>query len=167
MDTNIKVQFYIFITSIYAGLLIGLAYDFYRVIRYYFKHKRIAASIGDLLFWVTVAIIFFYIVNKSNWGELRGYIFFGTLLGGIIYFKVLSKILYTLMMKLFKGIIVTIRGFIKILKMPFLKIKRILAPKMKGINRIKRLPKETIKDIRRYKKIISQKKWRNILTFIE
>lgn len=158
MDTSIKIEFYVFITSIYAGLLIGLAYDFYRVIRHYLKHKRIVAGIGDLLFWIVVAIIFFYIINKSNWGELRGYIFFGTFLGCITYFKVLSKILYTLIMKLFKGIIIIVKGFIGTLKMPFLKIKRVMKPKMKGINKIKRVSRETIKDFRRYKKIISQKK---------
>ena len=32
MDATIRVELYIFITSIYAGLLIGLIYDLYRTV---------------------------------------------------------------------------------------------------------------------------------------
>jgi len=158
MDTTIRIQLYIFLTSIYAGLLIGFAFDLYRVMRYFIKPGRIVAGIEDLLFWVVVAIIFFYIINKSNWGELRGFIFFGTFLGGIIYINILGKVLHPLMMKLFKGSIFLIRWIANIVKIPFVKAKKILIPGIKRINRVKRVPKEAIKEMRRYRKIISQKK---------
>lgn len=158
MDTTIRVQFYIFLTSIYAGLLIGFAFDLYRVIRYFIKPKRIIAGIEDLLFWIVVAIVFFYIINKSNWGELRGFIFFGTFLGGIIYIKVLSRVLYPLMMKLFRGVIFSVRWTVNMVKIPFARAKKVLIPGIKRMNRIKRVPQEAIKEIKRYRRIISQKK---------
>lgn len=158
MDTTIRYQFYIFLTSIYAGLLIGLIYDLYRVIRLIFKPGKIIAGIEDLIFWLGLAIIFFYIINKSNWGELRGYIFFGTFMGGIIYLKILSKILHPLMVKIFENIILAIKWTVKIIKAPFIKAKKMVKPRIRRINRIKRVPKEAIKEIRRYRKIISKKK---------
>lgn len=158
MDTTIRIQLYIFLTSIYAGLLIGLIYDLYRVMRYFFKPKKIVAGIEDLLFWLGIAIIFFYIINKSNWGEIRGYIFFGTFIGGIVYLKILSKVLHPLMMKLFKAIIFSFKWIVNIIKVPFIKLRSIVKPGMKRINRIKRVPKEAIREIKRYRKIISQKK---------
>lgn len=158
MDTTIRIQLYIFLTSIYAGLLIGLIYDLYRVLRYFFKPRRLVSGIEDLIFWLGIAIIYFYIMNKSNWGELRGYVFFGTFIGGIIYLKILSKILHPLMMKVIKAIILVIKWTINMIKVPFVKMKKLLKPRIRRVNRIKRVPKEAIKEIRRYRKIISQKK---------
>ncbi|HHV45644.1 MAG TPA: spore cortex biosynthesis protein YabQ [Tissierellia bacterium] len=158
MDTSIRVQFYIFLTSVYAGLLIGLAFDLYRVIRYFIKPKRILSGIEDLLFWIVVAIIFFYIINKSNWGELRGFIFFGTFLGGIIYIKVLSRVLHPLMMKLFNGIMFITGWAINMIKIPFVRARKMLVPGVKRIKRIKRVPVDAIREIRRYRKIILKKK---------
>lgn len=158
MDTNIRLQLYIFLTSIYAGLLIGLVYDLYRSMRYFFKPKKIIAGIEDLVFWLALAIAFFYIMNKSNWAELRGYIFFGTFIGAIIYLKILSKLLYPFMIKVFRAIILGVKWITKMIKLPLIKMKKIVRPRIKGINRIKRIPKEAFKEIRRYRKIISQKK---------
>lgn len=78
MDTTIKIQFYIFLTSIYGGgLIAGLAYDIYRISRLCFKPKKLATLIEDLFFWIGIGIIFFYLLNKNNWAELRFYIFLG------------------------------------------------------------------------------------------
>ncbi|NLX62151.1 MAG: spore cortex biosynthesis protein YabQ [Tissierellia bacterium] len=158
MDATIRVELYIFITSIYAGLLIGLIYDLYRTVRYFSRPKKLVADIGDILFWLIIALVFFYIMNKSNWAELRGYVFFGTFLGTTIYLKILSKVLYPIMLKIFEGIILAIRWIIKIIKLPYIKINKIVQPKMRSLKRVRRIPREAFREIKRYKKLISQKK---------
>lgn len=158
MENTIKVEIYIFLTAIYGGLIAGLVYDIYRVIRYFFKPKKIFTIIEDLLFWIGIATIFVYIINKSSWGQLRGYMFIGFFLGGLIYLKILSKILFPLWVNIFKGIDFIIKGICHIIKLPFKKGKRIISPKIKKINKLKRIPKEAINEIRRYKRIISKKK---------
>ncbi|WP_025642473.1 spore cortex biosynthesis protein YabQ [Schnuerera ultunensis] len=87
METTIKIQLYIFLTSIYGGLISGLAYDIYRVNRLYFKPRKIVTILEDLLFWIGISFIFFYIINKSNWGSMRGYIFIGFFFRRIYLFK--------------------------------------------------------------------------------
>lgn len=158
METTIKIQLYIFLTSIYGGLISGLAYDIYRITRYYFKPKKIVTILEDLLFWIGISFIFFYIINKSNWASLRGYIFIGFFLGGFIYLKLLSKLIFPLWVKLFKGIITIISRIFRTISLPFRKIKNVLSPKIKKINRIRKVPSEAINEIKRYKKIISNKK---------
>ncbi|NLY67036.1 MAG: spore cortex biosynthesis protein YabQ [Tissierellia bacterium] len=158
MDANIRVQLYIFITSIYAGLLIGLIYDLYRVIRYFSRFKKLVTDIGDIFFWLIIALLFFYIMNKSNWAELRGYIFFGTFMGGLIYLKILSKLLYPIMISIFKSIILTLRWLIRIVKFPFIKVNKMIKPKMRRIKKIKAVPWEALREIKRYRKLISKKK---------
>ena len=158
MDTTIKVQFYIFLTSLYGGLIAGLAYDIYRITRHFSKPKKIATTIEDLIFWIGISLIFFYILNKSNWAELRGYIFLGFFAGGYIYLKVLSKIFFPFLIKIFNGLDLLFKGVIKAIVLPFKYINRILAPKIKKTRRIPGIFKEGIKEIKRYKQIISKKK---------
>lgn len=158
MESTIKFQLYIFLTSIYSGMIAGLVYDLYRVTRYYLKPNKIATGIEDLLFWIGEALIFFYIFHKSNWGELRGYIFIGFFLGGVIYIKVLSRVLFNLLLKIINGIIFILKWIFYVVKFPFRKGKSVLLPVLKKINRMKRIPKEAIREIRRRRKIIAKKK---------
>jgi spore cortex biosynthesis protein YabQ len=158
MDTTIRIQFYIFLTSIYGGLIAGLAYDFYKISRYYFKPRKIVTTIEDLFFWVSLALIFFYILNKTNGVELRGYIFLGFFGGVLIYFKVLSKFLSPLITKSFYGIKLLITKASTIIILFFKHIKKMALPKFIKIKKFSRIPKEAIYEIKRYKKIISKKK---------
>lgn len=158
MDATIKIQLYIFLTSVYGGLIAGIAYDIYRLSRYYFKPKKIITIIEDLLFWVSIALIFFYILNKSNWAELRGYIFIGFFLGGIIYLKILSKLLSPLLRKIFNGLRVILKKVANTILSPYKYIKKLLSPKLKRAKKISNIPKDAMREIKRYKSIISKKK---------
>ncbi len=158
MASDIKIEFYIFLNSVYAGLISGIIYDLYRIIRYFFKPKKLATLIEDLLFWLGVGLIFFYIINKSNWGQLRGYIFLGFFIGGLIYLKVLSKVLFPVLLKLFNKIILIVKGILYVFKFPFIKAKKVISPRMGKIRKIKKIPKESINEIIRLTKIISKKK---------
>jgi spore cortex biosynthesis protein YabQ len=158
MITDIKLEFYIFLNSVYAGLVSGIIFDLYRIIRYFYKPKKVVTLIEDLLFWIGIGLIFFYILNKSNWGQLRGYVFIGFFLGGIIYLNILSKALYPIFLRIFRRIGVIIRVTVRILKFPFTKVKKGLSPSMAKMRKIKRIPKEAVREILRLRKIISQKK---------
>lgn len=158
MAADIKVEFYIFLNSFYAGLIAGLIFDLYRLIRYFFKPRKLVTLIEDLLFWIGIGLIFFYIINKSNWGQLRGYIFIGFFLGGLAYLKLLSKVLFPLFVKLFNRLGLILRGIIYILKLPFVKVKKIISPGIRKIRKAKRVPKEAASEIRRLRRIISKKK---------
>ncbi|NLY77899.1 MAG: spore cortex biosynthesis protein YabQ [Tissierellia bacterium] len=158
MDVGIKIEFYIFLNSIYAGLITGIIYDWYRVIRYYFKPKGFATLIEDLLFWIGVGLIFFYIINKSNWGQLRAYIFIGYFLGGLLYLKLLSKVLFPFFIRIFNRLRLVIKGIVYILKFPFVRVRKILSPAAKRIRKAKKVSKEAVGETIRLRRIISKKK---------
>ncbi len=151
MDNSLKVQSYIFLTLVYGGLLVGLVYDLYRVFRYFLKPKKIATIIEDVLFWFIVTIVVFFVLIESTWGELRGYIFVGLFIGVFLYFKFLSKIIYPLLIKLFKLIIST-------LAIPFNQVKKIIKPFTGKIKKTNKLLKEMGRDTKKYISIISRKK---------
>ncbi len=155
MDNTLKLEAYIFLTSIYGGLIGGLVYDIYRVIRYYSRPKKLGTFIEDFLFWLGMALIFFYVLIKSNWGEIRGYIVLGFILGGFVYIKILSKVVYPILIKVCEWILKGINKIVKTIKFPFSYLKNKLSPKAR---KIKRIPLEAVKEIKKYKKIISKKK---------
>lgn len=158
MDITSKIQVYIFATSLYGGLIAGLFYDIYRINRYYFKPKNIATIVEDFIFWIGIALIFFYILNKSNWIELRAYVFIGFFVGGIIYLKILSKIFFPFLIKLLDKITAIIKEMTNFIVLPFKYINKKIGPKIRKLKRSKGIFKEAISEIKRYTSIIFRKK---------
>ncbi|QQY79488.1 spore cortex biosynthesis protein YabQ [Keratinibaculum paraultunense] len=158
MDITIKMQLYIFLTSIYGGLVAGFFYDLYRISRYYFKPKHLITQIEDLLFWIGISLLFFYILNRSNWGEIRGYVFLGFFLGGTLYSKLLSNVFYPLLKGLFNGIRQFFKKTTQWILFPFKHVSKKLSLKLNRLKKLKNIPKETLNQIKKQKNIISNKK---------
>nr|WP_243832530.1 spore cortex biosynthesis protein YabQ [Orenia marismortui] len=76
---------------IIIGLIIGVFFDFYRVLRGNLNLKRIITDIFDLLFCLFTMLIIFLTLIYSNDGLIRIYIFLGVILGQIIYYYFLSN----------------------------------------------------------------------------
>lgn len=164
-----KDQILIFLTTVYGGLIIGFIYDLYRVFRYFIKPKGLATLIEDLLFWILISIIAIGILFYSNWGQLRGYVLLGFILGVLIYSLLLSKIIIKAMIKIIGLLIKSIIYILRYLVLPLKYIKNILVKMRLKINkkvikhkkRIKRilsLPYRIIYDIKKHTKYILFKK---------
>lgn len=117
--------------SILTGILAGLIYDLFRAFRYTRKPRKKLKYIEDLIFWFIVTIIFFVTTVKLSDGILRGFLFIGFFAGGVLYFLIASKYFFLLFSKIFKLIIQLINEIIRIIKMPFVKLK--IKKKIKGI----------------------------------
>lgn len=155
MNDSLMLELHIFLTSIYGGIIVGLVYDLYKSLRYLSKPSKVINYIGDFIFWIIMSYVFFYALIKINWGEIRGYILFGFFLGIIVYRVIFSKYIYPTFIKVATLIKKVIGFFISLIFYPFKYLKR---RSSKTINKIKKIPIEIVKDIKKYKKIISTKK---------
>ncbi len=88
MITN---QAYIFMIFIIIGMLIGILFDFFRILRKSIKTKDFITYIEDVLFCVLTGVILLYSIFTFNSGEIRIYIFIGLLFGCLIYMLSISK----------------------------------------------------------------------------
>ena len=63
MPLELNMQFNIVIYSILAGIITGVLFDIYRVIRG-LNSKKILTIIEDILFWILISIdyIYFFII---------------------------------------------------------------------------------------------------------
>ena len=124
MNTETLNQAYIFVIFILNGLLIGLLFDMFRIMRKSFKTSNLVTYIEDTLFWILTAFIILYSLFFFNNGQFRLYIFIGIFLGITIYMLFLSK--------LFIDFTIKILDFIKRV---FIKLYQIITYPLKIIYR--------------------------------
>lgn len=88
MITN---QAYLFLIFTINGIVIGLLFDTFRVLRKSFKTSDIITYIQDILFWILTGLILLYSIFTFSNGEVRLYMFLAVFLGCLIYMIIFSK----------------------------------------------------------------------------
>ena len=86
-------QAYLFLVFSLTGIVIGILFDFFRILRRSIKTSNIVTYIQDILFWILAGIIVLYSIWYFNNGELRTYVFLGLIIGVLIYMTTLSNII--------------------------------------------------------------------------
>ena len=121
MITN---QAYTFIIFIFVGMIIGILFDFFRILRKTIKTKDVVTYIEDILFCILTGIILIYSIFNFNSGEIRIYLFIGLLFGIIIYMLSISKYFVKINVFLLNQMISITKKIIKIFNIPIKFIKR-------------------------------------------
>lgn len=126
-------------------------YDAFRIKRKAIKTSNIVTCVEDFVYWVIVALVMFYVMYYSNDGEIRGYIYIGTIIGVIVYFIFFSRLVINTSMFILKILYTTIKWVIKIIIYPIkiiykvVKVPAKLIAKMAG-NVSKKVKERLIKE---------------------
>ncbi|MBB6218468.1 spore cortex biosynthesis protein YabQ [Anaerosolibacter carboniphilus] len=169
MATSVAEQVYVFLATMYGGILIGFVYDLYRILRLIFKPKKIATLIQDLIFWIVISGVAIAVLLFSNSGQLRFYTFLGFVMGSILYNQLLSNIIiktivYLLsllkktIMSLINKLVYPIKILIQWSKIPWRWAKKKLMPIYYRWRRIATMPKRIARDVKKYIKTVMKKK---------
>lgn len=97
-------QAYIFMITLYGGMLVGLAYDFYRFLRKAIKSGRWLTALLDTLFIITLGLIVVFVMYMANQGELRLFTFVGFLLGFALYIAGVSPFIIFLVKRISEAV---------------------------------------------------------------
>ncbi len=160
----IQNQINIFLIFIVNGLIIGLLFDFFRILRKSFNTKDIVTYIQDILFWILTGTLILYSTFIFNNGDIRLFMVIAIFLGIITYILCLSKYVVKVnvkiigivkdgVIKIFNVLLIpinfTIKTFSKIFIKPFsflivnirkvstnffIKLEKILKKQKKNIN---------------------------------
>ena len=87
-----QTEIYVFIIFILNGILIGLIFDGFRVLRKNFKTPDVITYLEDMFFGISAGILLLYSIMKFNNGEIRVYIFIGIFIGLLLYLLIFSNI---------------------------------------------------------------------------
>lgn len=94
MPLQTEVQFDIIIYALLAGILIGVMFDFYRIIRGN-NGIKIIVVIEDILFWILAAMTAFTFLLYTNYAFLGAYVYTFMIISLIIYLKFVSNMFRT------------------------------------------------------------------------
>lgn len=117
MPLGLSVQINIIIYSLIAGIITGILFDMYRVIRG-LNSMKILIIIEDLLFCVLIALSIFTFLLYTNYAFLTPYVYAFMIIAILIYFKFLSKFFFI-------GEIIIAKSFYKLVR---ILLKNILYP---------------------------------------
>ena len=126
MDNVLLEQAYLFLIYFISGMLIGILFDIFRILRRSFKTIDFITYIEDIFFWLlTGGFILFVLFNFSN-GEIRLYIIIGLVIGFISYILTISKFFIKINVKILTLIKNIISKIISILAYPIKQIFKLL-----------------------------------------
>ena len=131
---------------LFGGAASGMLADLFMLLRAAFGFKRLTTNLADLLLWALLAAGIFTLNFYVNDGALRWYAFCGLLLGAVLYYLLLSRLVRVIfgavfkilqkILRIFLKIVLTILGFLyKIFNSVLLLLKHLLAPLGKGVRR--------------------------------
>ena len=114
----VEIQAYLFLIFTINGIIIGLFFDIFRILRKSFKTSDIITYLQDFIFWIITAIILLYSVFKFSNGEIRLYMFIADFLGCIIYMLQFSKYFIKINLKIVNVIKIIITKIINVMVIP-------------------------------------------------
>lgn len=116
MITN---QAYLFLIFIVNGILIGLLFDIFRILRRTFKTNDLITYVEDTLFWIITGFTILYSIFVFNNGEIRLFMFMAIALGVTFYMLVFSSFIIKINVKIINFIKKMVLALFKIVKLPF------------------------------------------------
>ena len=115
----VQNQTYLFLVFSLTGVIIGVLFDFFRILRKSFKTTDLITCIEDIIFWILAGILILYNIWYFNNGEIRAFIILGIVLGIIIYILTLSNIIVKIFYIIVNFLKMLIMKLFKILELPF------------------------------------------------
>ncbi len=108
------------------GVLIGIIFDIFRILRKTIKTSDFVTYIEDFLFWIITSIILFYSIFTYNNGELRFFMFLAVILGFVLYLCTISSYLIKINVKIINVIKRIFLKLFEIIYKPLIKTFKIL-----------------------------------------
>lgn len=114
----IYTQLYLFLIFIINGLLIGLLFDFFRILRKAIKTSDLITYIEDILFWILTGFIILYSTFVFSNGEIRLFMFLAITIGIIAYFLLVSKFILNISLYIINFVKKVLNILLHVLKIP-------------------------------------------------
>lgn len=121
-----------FFLSILLGVLLGVLYDVFRLVRLVLPKKSVIIFFEDILFCMSATVCFLLLVFNAGSGQIRGFAVFGTLFGFATYYKTLGKLVFKaneLILGFLKKIL---KWLVKTLTSPFVVAAKKITTSVKG-----------------------------------
>lgn len=117
---ELAVQIENLMPALGLGFLLGICYDFVRLLRLIFSRGKIFLFVTDTLFTVFCTAVSFLLFLGVNDGVIRLYLVLAEIIGATLYFFTAGKIVY----RLFRRFSDMLRSAVHLIFAPFRFLKR-------------------------------------------
>jgi spore cortex biosynthesis protein YabQ len=167
MET-VEFQSFVFMFTVYGGIIIGIFYDIYCVLKGSRRGDRFITSIWDMLFLAAAMLVVLWALFSSNYGDIRAYVFIGFAVGFFLYEKILSKIARAVFLFVKHNVVFFFKTTNNLLVLPFRflfnllwhplsKLWQYITHKRIRISKLKKLPGLLMNDSKKYYKLVIKK----------
>lgn len=115
MINNQALLFLIFSLN---GVIIGLLFDFFRILRKSFKTSNLVTYFQDVLFWILTGISIIYFMYNFSDGTIRLFMIIGLIMGFMLYIFTISAYIIKILVFTIELIKLFIIRIIKIIYIP-------------------------------------------------
>lgn len=91
MIITLREQVNLVLYSFLAGMLTGLLFDIYRIIRGFGNPNKFFTVIEDTLFWIFSAIVIFIFLLYTNFAYITMYVYMWLIIGIFMYLRFISR----------------------------------------------------------------------------
>lgn len=77
-----------------AGVLMGVYYDVFRLMRRMIRFDRISVALQDIFFWMTSAVYVFFVCVRLNNGYIRIYFILFAIIGWGFYYATVGRLIF-------------------------------------------------------------------------
>lgn len=155
MNNNVMTQLYSLFIFIISGIIIGIFFDIFRILRRSFKTPDFITYIEDIIFWILTGVFFLFILFTFQNGQIRSYNIVGLIIGITAYLLTISKYfikLNVILVKFFKNIIIyPLKLFFKPISFVVINIRKNIT---KFDKKIKESPKKLKQNEKKSKKYL-------------
>ena len=125
MENSILNQLYSLLIFTLSGIIVGIFFDIFRILRRSFKTADIVTYIEDFIFWILTGIFLLFMIFVFEKGQIRSYTILGIILGFILYLFTISKYFIKINVVIIKFLKQIVTKIVKLLILP---IKQLFKP---------------------------------------
>lgn len=141
-------DFYILSSLIAIGLVMGIFFDIYHVIKSFCRARRRLNIITDFFLWMTITLFVAFGLIFINWGEVRLYVFLAIGLGLLSYYLFLSSSCRKVIVFLVRKVLTLLTFFRKICSTIFNPLLTTIKKLLLFIKKIIYIPVKKLKDFK-------------------
>lgn len=97
MSDYIYLEAELAVHSFLLGIVLMVSYDLLRLFRLLIPHNPLFIGLEDFIYWVYCAVMTFLLLFYENSGVLRGYVIIGVFVGMIIYDRIVSQPVFSIL----------------------------------------------------------------------
>lgn len=140
MQNELSVEINVLLSSLWLGIICGIIFDFFKLIRYGKYVKTMLLVIQDILYYTIISVIIFRTILSVNGAQIRWYMPIAALCAFSVYRFLFSSYILRILLwskKILKLIVkillLPVMFLYKIIIFPFFKIKQKLLSKKSKI----------------------------------